>query len=162
MARKEDLKLMYRIACRYYLDQVQQVEIARLEGVSRSTVSRMLEKARAGGMVRVEVNMPVELDVSKLERELAKALGLRRAVVAPVSESVNDAAHEERIMLQTAAIAGAYLPRLLQGSRYVGLGWGRTLYEAADRLPEVKEGGGLLPEYFGPFPQARGAERVRA
>lgn len=148
MARKEDLKLMYRIACRYYLDQVQQVEIARLEGVSRSTVSRMLEKARAGGMVRVEVNMPVELDVSKLERELAKALGLRRAVVAPVSESVNDAAHEERIMLQTAAIAGAYLPRLLQGSRYVGLGWGRTLYEAADRLPEVKEG---EPKFFVPM-----------
>lgn len=138
MAKKEDPKLMYRIARRYYIDNISQIEIAKIEGVSRSTVSRMLERARSSGLISVQVKMPVDIDVSKTERELCRRLGINQVIVAPVSEVSNDAQSAERILLEVAAIAGGYLPRLLENSTYIGLGWGRTIYETAACLPDIR------------------------
>ncbi len=59
MSIKNDSALAYRIARYYYLDNLSQSEIAQMEQISLSTVSRMLDKARAGGMVTIDIKMPV-------------------------------------------------------------------------------------------------------
>lgn len=49
MAAKQEDALIYRIARYYYLENLSQNEIAQIEQISRSKVSRLLERARANG-----------------------------------------------------------------------------------------------------------------
>ncbi|APT88804.1 hypothetical protein CFRA_05590 [Corynebacterium frankenforstense DSM 45800] len=78
-----DLNRLYEVACMYHEDGMGQAAIADSLGVSRPTVSRMLSRARAIGMVRVQVVPPGSADMTGLAAELAEALGLRRAFLAP-------------------------------------------------------------------------------
>jgi len=83
-AEAADAKSMvYTAASLYYDANLSQQEVAERLGVSRSTVSRLLQQARDYGIVRIEVRPPSP--VSELEVDLAGALGLRRAVVIPES-----------------------------------------------------------------------------
>jgi DNA-binding transcriptional regulator LsrR (DeoR family) len=76
-------ELLYRAARLYYLEDATQAEIAHALGTSRPTVSRLLAEARATGIVRIEVREPEAIDTRVLADQLAAALGLARAWVAP-------------------------------------------------------------------------------
>ena len=67
----------------YYRDQLSQQEIAQQLGVSRSTVSRMLQLARDEGIVHIEIRRPSSPE--RLSESLRTELGLRRVVVVPAS-----------------------------------------------------------------------------
>ncbi len=67
----------------YYRDQLSQQEIAQRLGVSRSTVSRMLQLARDEGIVHIEIRRPSS--PQSLSESLRAELGLRRVVVVPAS-----------------------------------------------------------------------------
>lgn len=67
----------------YYRDQLSQQEVAQRLGVSRSTVSRMLQLARDEGIVHIEIRRPSSPE--HLSEALGAALGLRRVVVVPAS-----------------------------------------------------------------------------
>jgi DNA-binding transcriptional regulator LsrR (DeoR family) len=65
----------------YYEDDLSQQQIAERLGVSRSTVSRLLQLAREQGIVHIEIRPPTS--ASRLSAQLEAALGLRRATVVP-------------------------------------------------------------------------------
>jgi DNA-binding transcriptional regulator LsrR (DeoR family) len=65
----------------YYEDDLSQQQIAERLGVSRSTVSRLLQLAREQGIVNIEIRPPSS--ASQLSAWLRGALDLRRAVVVP-------------------------------------------------------------------------------
>ncbi len=67
----------------YYRDQLSQQQVAQRLGVSRSTVSRMLQLARDEGIVQIEIRRPSSPE--SLSEALRSALGLRRVVVVPAS-----------------------------------------------------------------------------
>jgi DNA-binding transcriptional regulator LsrR (DeoR family) len=69
------------VARLYYEDDLSQQQIAERLGVSRSTVSRLLQTAREEGIVQIEIRPPTS--VSQLGSWLQGALKLRRAVVVP-------------------------------------------------------------------------------
>jgi DNA-binding transcriptional regulator LsrR (DeoR family) len=76
-------ELLYRAARLYYLEDATQAQVAEALGTSRPTVSRLLAEARATGIVRIEVREPDPVDTRPLADQLAHALGLTRAWVAP-------------------------------------------------------------------------------
>ncbi|GAA2021517.1 sugar-binding domain-containing protein [Pseudokineococcus marinus] len=124
-ADEEDLE---RVARRYWDDGVTMDVIAREEGVSRSTVSRMLDAARAAGIVQVTVR-------SVHGRAAGLAAGLRErfgvdVVVEPVPDGATDLAR-----LDAAAAATARLLDELMGSGMVlGVAWGTTTSAVARHL----------------------------
>lgn len=128
MINRSDGAMVYRIARYYYVENLSQNEIAQIEHISRSKVSRLLEKARSSGMVSVEIKMPATPLASMLEKRLREELGLECVIVAPASVSESSDETEETLIQDVASVAAMHFPDLLKGCKIVGLGWGRTVY----------------------------------
>src|SRR5436309_12554443 len=73
-------RLLVKVAQLYHLQGLNQDQIGRQVGVSRSKVSRMLKEARERGLVEISIHYPARFSL-ELERRLESALGLREAVV---------------------------------------------------------------------------------
>jgi len=80
-----ELVLMASVARRYYLDGQSKIEIAEHTKLSRFKVARLLEKARATGLVRIEIGFAGPIDVQLSDR-LQEAYGLRTSVVLDVPD----------------------------------------------------------------------------
>ncbi|MCX7303941.1 MAG: sugar-binding transcriptional regulator [Hyphomicrobiales bacterium] len=116
-------RLRIRAAWMYFIEQMTQNEIAEVLGVGRITVVRMLAEAR----VRNEVKIAIESELSeivRLERALEKAFGLQQAIVAPLSHADADP------IPPISARTGAFLSDAMRPGMRVGVGWGRTLFNA--------------------------------
>jgi DNA-binding transcriptional regulator LsrR (DeoR family) len=111
------------VARRFYVLGQTQQEIARAWGVDASTISRALKRARATGVVRIEIRAPHQLR-EKLSQDLAQRFGLQNAVVV-AGEGDPDAVAEEG-----ARFFGAQL----RGGVRVGLSWGRMLAAVMQRI----------------------------
>ncbi|TIT85086.1 MAG: winged helix-turn-helix transcriptional regulator, partial [Mesorhizobium sp.] len=69
--------MLHTVAKLHYEAEMSQVDIARQLGVSTATISRLLQRARAEGIVRIEViDLVTPEDVT---RQLIDRLGLRDA-----------------------------------------------------------------------------------
>jgi deoxyribonucleoside regulator len=119
--------LMVRAAELYYDDNKTQDEIGALLGITRWKVGRLLTQARQSGIVRIDIVHPRARRLG-LERELCDRFGLKDAVVIPAAET-------EDLNANVARAAADYLTALRPVPRTLGVSWGRTLGELADRLP---------------------------
>lgn len=135
-----DLWQLYRIADSYYRRGRTQEEISRKENISRSQVSRLLDKARDLGIVRIEVNLPEDLEAEPLKGFLKQHLKLEKLILVPAEKDWDDHMTADAI----ARTAAAQLPRLLKGSMVVGAGWGETMYRTAAALKHHPIGGDPL------------------
>src|SRR5689334_21449898 len=79
------LVLTATVARRYYLEGVSKSDIAAELGVSRFKVARLLERARATGLVCIELDAPGDIDLD-LSIRLRAARGLRHCVVIDAPE----------------------------------------------------------------------------
>lgn len=125
----------------YYQDQLSQQQIGDRLGVSRSTVSRMLQLAREQGIVHIEIRRPSP--ASELAGELESALGLRRAVVVPTPPR-----GELQVLVAPAV---AEIERLeLRAGDALAVSWGATVWEIAQsrRFPALR-GVCLVPAIAG-------------
>ena len=152
-----DALVTYEAASMYYAQGETMEVIARHLGVSRSTVSRLLARARAQGIVRIEVVQPG--GAGSLERALHDELGVRTQIV-PVREGTTEIHRLQQVaavgaarMLdlvtelsplpalagadQAAGGAGAGAAGLPVGEAglVVGVAWGTTMSEVAAALP---------------------------
>ena len=71
-----------RVAKKYYELHMGQLEIAQEEGVSKSTISRMLQKAVDLGYVKVTIDAPIE-SVKEMEDKLKNIFHLKEIFVSP-------------------------------------------------------------------------------
>lgn len=111
----------------FYILGRQKNEIADDLGISRFKVARLLEDARAAGMVHISVDMPSDIDVELGERVAAR-WGIRRCLpVATIGT-------EEDISAIVAQAAAHYLDDSLDEDDVVGLSWGRTLTETVSAM----------------------------
>jgi deoxyribonucleoside regulator len=123
---QDDLRQMVRCVQLYYRAQRHQNEIARELGLSSSKVSRLLKRAFAEGVVRVEVELP---KLPRLEAALVERFRLRDAVVIPLGEA--------RDLKEDLGTAGArYFERVAADGARVGLSCGFTLYHLIRALRE--------------------------
>lgn len=120
----DELLLLYEVARLYYEDGLTQEEIAEHLGFSRSRVQRLLEAARKEGIVEIRLLSP-SVSFADLEEELTKRFGLEKAIVVPTpTES------QYLIRRSIGRAAARYLESVLRDGDVLGIGWGRTTYEA--------------------------------
>lgn len=132
----EDLRLALRAATLYYLDGLTQAEIAGRLGVSRPTAGRLIARAKAKGLVRIEVVVPPVLqdDLHDAEeRELESKFGLTEAVVTGHGTDVG-APGRPAVYASIGRAAAALLMRRLSPTDVLGFTWGPEQVAVATAL----------------------------
>ncbi|ODQ88090.1 sugar-binding transcriptional regulator [Mycolicibacterium flavescens] len=122
----EDIRLALRAATMYYLDGLTQAEIASNLGVSRPTAGRLIARAKAKGLVRIEVAVPPEMTEhlhAEEERELERRFGLTEAVIAGHGADVGGPGRPASYA-GVGRAAAALLMRRLSSDDVLGFTWG--------------------------------------
>jgi DNA-binding transcriptional regulator LsrR (DeoR family) len=119
------------VARRYYLDGRSKVEIADEFGLSRFKVARLLDAARASGLVRIEIRHEGEIDVDTSAR-LRDRFGLQHAVVLDIPD--DDAASLRDHLGRAAA---QLLAEVITPQDVLGLAWARAVSAMARALPPL-------------------------
>lgn len=122
----EDTMLVYRIAKYYYIDGYGQKEIAKMTGISRPQISRLIKQSQELGIVKIEVSLPEIINIADLQQELASCLGIDSCVVIP-SERPSE-------IDNFFPLAAEQLEICLKGYRNIGIGWGHSLYEISRNI----------------------------
>ena len=110
-----------RAAQLYYMQNLTMDAIARELRVSRSTVSRLLGRARETGVVSFVVNK-ASSPTPELERRLAERYGITVHAV-PTDRELSEADVLERVAVHAAGI----LTRLVGSDMIIGVAWGSTV-----------------------------------
>ena len=125
----------YEAASMYYVQGETMEVIAHHLRVSRSTVSRLLARARREGIVRVTLVQPG--GAGSLEGRMARVFGVRTHIV-PVREGTT----EIHRLQQVASVAAAHMVDLIEALANSGGSGGRDAPgEGADRENRVQGGG---------------------
>ena len=127
MYRDKD-KLAINVAKLYYRSDYSQQKIAQELGVSRPSISRLLQYAKDKGYVSIQIIDPVE-DMSIMEQRLKDKLHLKDVKIA--SSTIND---EEEIKKYISIAAAQYLDSIIEDGDIIGVGWGTTLYNMSQAL----------------------------
>ena len=123
----EDDELLADVARRYYLDNTSKVDIAKDLDLSRFKVARLLEDARARGIVRIQIKSPSPIDRG-LADQLVEALGVPRCVVTHTSGS------PEQVRDQVAEAAARTVVPLVHDGDLLGLTWSRAVDAMVDHF----------------------------
>lgn len=122
------------IARRYYVDGRSKVEIAEEFGLSRFKVARLLDDARASGLVRIEIGHPGTIDV-ELSGLLMDALGLTHCVVTDTPDE-----HPATLRAHLGVAAAELLTEIVEPDDVLGVSWSRSgsaMAAALQRLAPV-------------------------
>jgi DNA-binding transcriptional regulator LsrR (DeoR family) len=120
-----DLALLVRVSRMYYERGMTQQEIARATGLSRPTISRLLDRAKRSGIVEIRILDPAQ-DAQSLADALARRFRLRRVVLADPSGGAEDNPRQ-----RVGRAVAEYLQAQLRDGMTLGMAWGRTLREMA-------------------------------
>ena len=125
------LVLSASVARRFYVEGRSKAEIAVQLGLSRFKVARLLDDARASGLVRVSIDVPGALDV-ELSQRLKTALGLRHCVVIDTPECPPPILRE-----RLGAAAADLLTEIVTSADVLGLSWARSVGTTARSLTDL-------------------------
>jgi DNA-binding transcriptional regulator LsrR (DeoR family) len=116
------------VARRHYLENRSKVQIARELGMTRFKVARLLEFARASGIVNITIVGPGSLELDLSER-LRERFDLRHAVVVNTTRG-NDADTRDQI----GEVAADLLSEITTPDDVLGIGWARVVLAMAAKL----------------------------
>ncbi len=137
-----------RIAKLHYELHYNQLEIAKKEGISKSSVSRILKSAMDMGIIEVRIKDSV-LTNSSLENDLIARFPIKRAVIVP-----NVVGNSQILLQDVCAALADDLPRYLKNDSILGVSWGHTLAVLAKQLPRIKRSGISVIQLTGGFSRA--------
>jgi deoxyribonucleoside regulator len=131
----EDIYLLTEVASLYYEENYTQEQIARIIGVSRSGISRLLTRSRELGLVDIHVHHPLRTS-APLREELIRRFHLQDAQVLQSNAS------DELVLEHVGALAARYIDRRIQEAqssgdrpiRTVGISWGTSMFEMLKAL----------------------------
>jgi DNA-binding transcriptional regulator LsrR (DeoR family) len=126
------LVLTATVARRFYLDGASKSDIADELGLSRFKVARLLDRARATGIVRIELESPGEIDLD-LSVRLRAAYDLRHCVVVDAPEDDDDV-----LRGSLGRAAAELLLEVVQPGDVLGLSWARSLMAMRPHLTRLR------------------------
>jgi len=144
----DDVETLADIAEDYYVNGENQETIAVRYGVSRSYVSRLLQRARDLGVVEITVHREIQRN-RELERAIEAQFNLHRCYVA-------DCAGDPDLALRQAGkLAVAILAENLTPESTLALGWGQSVRAMVDALAPGRLSSARVVQMFGGFSGAR-------
>ena len=118
---------LVKIARLYYLEGMNQRDIAAKMRTSVAGVSRSIAKARELGIVKITVDAPAH-GISELEISIERRFGLAECLLVESSPTL------EVMYAEMASRLSEHLDRTLTGESNVGVSWGQTLQTIGDNL----------------------------
>ena len=141
---KDEKLLMTEAATLYYKDKHTQQEIANIMGLSRQTVSKLLNDALKENIVEIKINNPKN-DCENLQKSICNTFGIKSCIVSSVSSN-NEALRK----LMTITAATKYITDIIiKGNNKIALSWGRTIQELITALPKINATGNIVFPLFG-------------
>lgn len=125
----QERRQLVKVSSMYYHDGLTQAEVANKLGVSRPVISKLLQKAKDEGIVKVYIK-DESVHTVELEQELEKQFGLSDAVVIPNTNFTAEMAK------RAVGEAGAnYIAQNLKTVKTIGISWGETLAYLVQEFP---------------------------
>jgi DNA-binding transcriptional regulator LsrR (DeoR family) len=118
-------------ARRYFLHDESKQDIAKAMGISRFKAARLIDQAKAQGLVRISIDWPGEVDLER-SAKASEMLGVTVRVAASVPDQPSD--------LLVGQVCADVVRPLLHTNDTIGVSWGRgvsTFVTAAQDLPRV-------------------------
>lgn len=119
------------VAYQYYVLGKKRSEIAESVGLSPSTLSRLLRRAKEEGIIEFRITEPY-LGCCQMEELLQEKFGLKCAIVVPVPEQYRG--DNEQIKKLVALEGARYIQRIINDGDVIGLNWGGTMYHLIQYL----------------------------
>jgi DNA-binding transcriptional regulator LsrR (DeoR family) len=119
----------------YYVDQLNQSEVARAMNVSRASVVNYLQEARESGLVSVQINHDAFARTHS-SRELMEKYALQSAAVIPDLD-------RENVDRRIGEAAGRLLASMIEPDDTIGVAWGKTVLAAARSIAGPRRAGNV-------------------
>ncbi|MBD8079447.1 sugar-binding transcriptional regulator [Cellulosimicrobium arenosum] len=139
-AREQDV---LRAASMYYLQDMTMEAIAKHLHTSRSTVSRLVKRARDTGLVEIRLR-PAQGKGPGIGQHLASTWGIDVYVV-PVPDQVTRVDRLEQVAMSAARLLGSWF----DSDMTLGIAWGTTLSAVARHLPRRPTRGSAVVQLNG-------------
>lgn len=127
--KEERKRLLAKVAYLYYCEGKSQAEIAEATGIYRTSISRMLEKARDDGIVSIQIT-GFDTSLFELEESFKKRFNLASVVLVQESHKETNEEHFRNV----ASAAASHLRQLISAGDTIGLSWGSTLSEVVNQF----------------------------
>jgi DNA-binding transcriptional regulator LsrR (DeoR family) len=130
MLKRDEQRLLTKIATLYYTENQKQSDIAKQLDLSQSFVSRALSRCVKEGIVKISVVQPANVYLN-LESVIQQKYGIAQAIVVDVDEHAGD----EAIKTAIGAAAAHYLQTTLHANELVGVSaWSGTIRSMVEQL----------------------------
>lgn len=119
---------MSMISCLHFEKGLSQQQIAAILGLSKMTVSRMLQKAKESRIIQITIQLPFQLD-EILAEQIETRYGLEKAIV------VKNAEHQDQNISELIGrVCAFYMGLSLLDDYILGLGLGKTIGQVVRNL----------------------------
>lgn len=125
---EERIRMLVKVSTLYYMDGLNQNEIAERLGISRPQISRMLSAARSEGIVHITIQDPFS-EEHQVERELIETFGIKNAVVVHVPGG-----DKQLLEQQLAKSSSELIESILRDHDIVGVMAGRSIANVTSKL----------------------------
>ena len=115
----------------YYIDQMTQIDVAKVLGVSRASVVNYLQEARDRGLVSIQFDQK-SISETVISKSLQEKYGLTSCVVIP--KTVEELNLSERLGVAAARV----LLGMLKSNDVISVAWGKTVLAAAQAIPRTQ------------------------
>lgn len=130
---KIEEKEIVKIAKMYYEEGLTQAKIAKIMGVSRSLISKILLDAKDHGIVEVFIHSDTSYSV-ELERKLEEKFQMKNVLVID-TRGLN----EDQIKKSAGQQSALYLKKITKTNKKIGVSWGHSLRSMVDSFPYTNQ-----------------------
>ena len=128
----------------YYIDQMTQIDVAKVLGVSRASVVNYLQEARDRGLVSIQFDQK-SISETVISKSLQAKYKLSGCVVIP--KAVEESNLSERLGVAAARV----LFSMLKSNDVISVAWGKTILAAAQAIPHSQLGNLTVVQVVGSF-----------
>lgn len=123
--------MILRVVELYYKQEIGQQEISQMLGISRPTVSKMIQEAKKRNIITFNINTPIELNY-ELSNILKKKFKLKDVLVVKGNEE-----NSNEVMKKVSHVAARFLISLINSEDRVGISWGKSIKQVVDSIPDT-------------------------